>query len=174
MKRNILVIGMVFGLLGWSCSKVDNQTQTLSQGLKQSIEQNTAAINTAISKISATKGYQVLSLDAAPAAKDISAATSFNDSITLALVAGIYDYQPDTILLHHNIFYPFRLFKKTGTSNQMIVNLPQKLIFSPRYLHSFVKSDSVLVNDFTISAIIIPGTILITNSLQVLHSVRWI
>jgi hypothetical protein len=150
MKRNIIVIGIAFGLLGWSCSKIDNQTQP--QGLKQSIEQNTAAINTAIEKIAATKGYQVLSLNAAPAAKDISAATSFNDSITLALVAGIYDYQPDTILLHHNIFYPFRLFKKTGTSNQMIVNLPQKLIFSPRYLHSFVKSDSVLVNDFTISA----------------------
>jgi hypothetical protein len=150
MKRNIIVIGIAFGLLGWSCSKVDNQTQP--QGLKQSIEQNTAAINTAIGKIAATKGYQVLSLNAASAAKDISAATSFKDSITLALIAGIYDYQPDTILLHHNIFYPFRLFKKTGTSNLMIVNLPQKLIFSPRYLHSFVKADSVLVNDFTISA----------------------
>jgi hypothetical protein len=152
MKRNILVIGMVFGLLGWSCSKVDNQTKTLSQGLKQSIEQNAAAINSAINKISTTKGYQVLSLDAASAAKDVAATTSFKDSITLGLVAGIYDYQPDTILLHHNILYPFRLFKKTGTSNQMIINLPQKLIFSPRYLHSFAKSDSVLVNDFTISA----------------------
>ena len=149
MKRNIVVIGMVFGLLGWSCSKIDNP---LSLGLKQSIERNTAAINTAVSKISATKGYQVLSLDAAPVAKDLVATTSFKDSITLGLVAGIYDYQPDTILLHHNILYPFRLFKKTGTSNQMIVNLPQKLIFGPRYLHSFVKSDSVLVNDFTITA----------------------
>ena len=34
----------------------------------------------------------------------------------------------------------------------MIVNLPQKLIFHPRYLHSFLMSDSVLKNDFTISA----------------------
>ncbi len=152
MKRNILVIGMVFGLLGWSCSKVDNQTQTLSQGLKQSIEQNTAAINTAIGKISETKGYQILFLSADPTAKDLAAGTTFKDSITLGLIAGIYDYQPDTIILHHNIAYPFRLFKKTGTSDQMIVNLPQKLIFSPRYLHSFVKSDSVLKNDFTISA----------------------
>lgn len=152
MKRNILLITMGIGLLGWSCSKVDNQTQTMSQGLKQSIQQNAASINAAVNKISATKGYQVLSLDASPGAKDIAAGTSFNDSITLALIAGIYDYQLDTILLHHSLFYPYRMFKKTGTSDQMIVNLPQKLIFSPRYLHSFVKSDSVLKNDFTITA----------------------
>jgi hypothetical protein len=152
MKKNIIVIGIVFGLVSWSCSKLDNQSQTMSQGLKQSIEQNTAAINKAVNKISATKGYQVLSLDASPTAKDVGATTSFKDSITLGLVAGIYDYQLDTIFLHHNILYPFRLFKKTGTSNQMIVNLPEKLIFSPRYLHRFVKSDSALVNDFTITA----------------------
>jgi hypothetical protein len=150
MKRNILVIGTVFGLLGWSCSKVDNQTQL--QGLKQSIELNTAAINTAIGKISETKGYQILSLNAYPNAKDIVAGISFKDSITLSLIAGIYDYQPDTIILHHNFAFPFRLFKRTGTSDMMIINLPQKLIFNPKYLHNFVKSDSILKNDFTISA----------------------
>lgn len=152
MKRNVLLIAMGIGLLGWSCSKVDNQTPTMSLGLKQSIQQNAAAINTAVNKISATKGYQVLSLDATPGAKDLAAGTTFKDSITLALIAGIYDYQLDTILLHHSLFYPFRMFKKTGTSDQMIVNLPQKLIFNPGYLHSFVKSDSVLKNDFTITA----------------------
>jgi hypothetical protein len=34
----------------------------------------------------------------------------------------------------------------------MIVNLPQSRIFHPKYLHSFIKSDSVLKNDFTITA----------------------
>ena len=34
----------------------------------------------------------------------------------------------------------------------MIVNLPQRLIFHPRYLHSFIKPDSILKNDFTITA----------------------
>jgi len=148
MKRIILVIGIVFGLLGWSCSRVDTQPQ----GLKQSIEKNTADINTAISKISETKGYQLLSLSVDPVAKAIAPGTSFKDSITLGLIAGIYDYQPDTIMMHHNFAYPFRLFKKTGTSNKMIVNLPQRMIFHPKYLHNFIKSDSVLKNDFTISA----------------------
>ena len=67
MKRNILVIGIIFGLLGWSCSKVDTSQQ---RSLKQSIEKNVADINTAMSKISATKGYQILSLGSDPAAKD--------------------------------------------------------------------------------------------------------
>ena len=151
MKRNVLIIGIVFGLLGWSCSKVETQ-QSQQLGLKQSIEKSTADINTAISNISQTKGYQLLSLSVDPSARIVALATSFKDSITLGLIAGIYDYQPDTIIMHHNFNYPFRLFKKTGTSDKMIVNLPQKLIFHPRYLHSFVKSDSVLKNDFTISA----------------------
>lgn len=150
MKRNILVIGIIIGLFSWSCSKVDTQNQPL--GLKQSIEKNIADINTAMSKISATKSYQILSLSINPTGRAITLETSFKDSITLSLIAGIYDYQPDTIIMHHNFAYPFRLFKKTGTSDMMIVNLPQKLIFHPMYLHSFIKSDSVLKNDFTISA----------------------
>ncbi len=148
MKKNILAITVVSGILLWSCSKVETSQQLT---LKQSIEKSTADINTAISKISETKGYQILSLSVDPAAK-LLAPVGFKDSITLALISGIYDYQPDTILMHHNFFYPFRLFKKTGTSDKMIVNLPQKLIFHPRYLHNFNKPDSVLKNDFSITA----------------------
>ena len=150
MKRNILVISIVFGLLGWSCSKVDTQTQTL--GLKQSIEKNVTDINTAISKISATKGYQILSVSGDPTARVNFPGTAFKDSITLALVAGIYDYQFDTVPMHHSFEFPYRLFKKTGTSSMMVVNLPQRLILHPRYLHSFLKPDSILKNDFTITA----------------------
>jgi hypothetical protein len=149
MKRNIAIIGIVFSIIGMSCSKIE--TPQPQQGLKLSIQQNTAAINTAISTISATKGYQILSLGTNAAAKDLAAVT-YKDSITLALVAGIYDYQMDSIRLYHNFAYPFRLFKKTAPSDMMIVNLPQKLIFHPGYLHSFVKQDSVLKNDFTITA----------------------
>jgi hypothetical protein len=150
MKRNIVVIGIVFGIIGWSCSKIETpQSQHL--GLKQSIEKSTADINTAISNISQTEGYQLLSSSIDPAARDASAVV-FKDSITLGLIAGIYDYQPDTINLHRNFYFPFRLFKKTGTSDKMIVNLPQRLIFHPRYLHNYSPSDSVQKNDFTISA----------------------
>ena len=149
MKKNILVIAVVFGLIGWSCSKVDTSQQL---SLKQSIDKNVADINTALSKISATEGYQILSVGGDPVAKLNAPGTTFKDSITLALVAGIYDYQFDTIPMHHSFEFPYRLFKKTGTSSMMIVNLPQRLIFHPRYLHSFMKPDSILKNDFTITA----------------------
>jgi hypothetical protein len=151
MKRNILQIAIVLGVIAWGCTKVDTPTQPL--GLKQSIEKNISDINTAINTISANKGYQILSLNSSLNAKDMEMGPfMLRDSINLATVAGIYNYQPDTIRLFHNMAFPFRLFKKVGTSNNLIVNLPQKLIFHPYYLHSFIKSDSVLNNDFTISA----------------------
>jgi hypothetical protein len=150
MKRNIILIGMVVGLVGWSCSKVET-SQSQQLGLKAAVEQSTAAINSAISNISTTKGYQVLTASNGAISKDATA-TPFNDSITLALVEGIYDYKPGTIILHHNINYPYRLFAKTGTSEKMIVNLPQQLIFHPGYLHSHSFSDTTLKNDFTITA----------------------
>lgn len=148
MKRKIVFIPVILGLIVWSCSKDNSQ---MPQGLKQSVEKNISDIQTAINKISATKGYQILSVNADPSAK-VASGDVFKDSITLGMVAGIYDYQPDTIFLHHNMAFPFRLFKKTGTSDMMIVNLPQKLILHPHYLHSFLMPDSVLKNDFTITA----------------------
>lgn len=150
MKRHILVIVVAIGLIAWSCKKVESPAS--SNSLKQSIEMNISDINAAINTISADKGYQILSLNSDLTAKNMMGPIVLQDSITLALVSGIYNYQPDTVLLHHSIEFPFRLFKKVGTSNNMIVNLPQKLIFHPKYLHSFIKSDSVLKNDFTISA----------------------
>ena len=44
------------------------------------------------------------------------------------------------------------MFVKTGTSDLMIVNLPQKLVIQPRYLHDLNAPDSLLKNNFTITA----------------------
>jgi len=144
------VISIVFGMIVWSCSKVDTQTTPVS--LRQSLDKNVTDINTALSKISATKGYQILSISSDPSARLNLPGTTFKDSITLALVAGIYDYQFDTVPMYHRFELPYRLFKKTGASSLMIVNLPQRMIFHPWYLHSFIKPDSILKNDFTITA----------------------
>ncbi len=149
MKKYVLIIGVVLGLLGWSCSKIETPKSSL--GLKQSIENSTTAINSAVSNIAQTEGYKLLTSSADPTAKD-SNSEAFKDSITLAMIAGIYDYQPNTaIVFHHNLNFPFMLFKKTGTSDKMIVNLPQKLSFYPRYLHG-TPADSVQSNNFMISA----------------------
>ncbi len=148
MRKKIVIVTIVAGLMAWSCSKVDPVLT-----LKQSFEKGVADVNSAISSISGTKSYQMLTSasDQAIYSGGTKAEAAFTDSITLKLVAGIYDFQPNPIMRNH-FYYPFRLFKKTGTSDKMIVNLPDKLIFHPKYLHYLNMADSTLKNNFTISA----------------------
>lgn len=147
MKKRIFIIAFFIGLIAWSCSKTDlGPTQNLT--LKQTVENNANKVNDALIKISQTPGYQLMSVNDAT----IKSAESFTDSITLKLIAGIYDYQPDTLHQHFGFFHTFRLFKKTGTSDMMIVNLPELLVFHPWHLHNFEAADSVLKNNFTITA----------------------
>jgi hypothetical protein len=143
MKKYLFLVIAITGLVTWSCSKTD----TSSDGLKGILYRNVSSINDALSAISTTPGYKMLSANAAPLKSDVT----FEDSITLSSVAGIYDFQPDT-MFHRDFYIPFPLFKKTGNSDMMVVNLPEKLVFHPRYLHGFFHSDSVLTNNFSITA----------------------
>ncbi len=145
MKKNVLVITIVLGFMAWSCSKIETSNQKFT--LKQSVESNVDRINTALDRIAETKGYQLLN-----SGEVAKSDYSFSDSITLNQVSGIYEYQPVPFMHNHYILIPYRLFKKTETSDNMIVKLPQKLVFHPGYLHNFSPADSVLKNNFTITA----------------------
>jgi hypothetical protein len=145
MKKSIVIIGVVLGIIGWSCQKVENPPR----GLKLSIEQASADVNNAFIDISSTRGYEVLTANGGPVSKS---GTSFSDSISLAMVAGIYDFQPDTLRYEHHNMYPFRLFNKTGESDHLIVNFPQKMAFHCDYLHRYNPADTLLKNDFSIDA----------------------
>ncbi len=92
--------------------------------LKQSVEKGVADISHAVTRISETKGYQLLSLNEAASKSDYT----FNDTISLSMVSGIYDFQPDTVLRYQSVFAPYRLFTKTGESDNMIVNMPEALV----------------------------------------------
>jgi hypothetical protein len=142
MKKNIFVIAVAACIVAWGCSKVDPGST-----LKQSVDRSVADINKAISTISETKGYQMLTLAGDAVKNDIG----FNDSITLDLVAGVYDFQPSPVMTHH-LYFPYRLFKRTGESDKLVVNLPEKLVFHPKYLHCYDPVDTVITNNFTISA----------------------
>ncbi len=142
MKKSILTITIISGILAWSCSKFD--TENLN--LKQSVEKNVAEVNNALHAISETGSYKLLSADEAV----LKSETDFQDSITLDMVAGIFDFKPD-LSHHHQFFIPHRMFEKTGESELMIVNLPQELVFHPRSLHTLQAPDSTLENDFTIT-----------------------
>lgn len=144
MKKNIIAIIVIMGVVAWSCSKVDSG----NNGLKQSVEKGVANISHAVSKISGTTGYKLLSMNDATAKSDFI----FNDSINLSSVAGIYDFQPDTLIRMNHHFSPYKLFKKTGESENMVVNLPEAMILHPKHLHFFERIDTVYPNNFTITA----------------------
>ncbi len=143
MKKIIIALTAGIVLIAWSCSKVD----TNNNGLKQSVEKGVADISHAVSTITGSTGYQLLTISDNAAKSDVT----INDTINLKMVAGIYDFQPDTIMRFHN-FTPYRLFKKTGVSENMVVNMPEMLVMHPRHLFFFDMKDTVYPNNFTVTA----------------------
>jgi hypothetical protein len=145
MKKYILTSAIIVGLILSGCSKIENNLS-----LKQSLEKNISKINDAASAISASKGYQLLTVTGDLAKSE----TGYTDSIKLDLIAGIYNYAPDTLYFPRMSCIPYRLFRKTGTSDKIIVNMPQKVIFHPKYLFGFYHAaDSAYNhNNFTITA----------------------
>ncbi|MGD0341216.1 MAG: hypothetical protein ABSA76_05870 [Bacteroidales bacterium] len=144
MKKNILTITAVIGLILSGCSKFETNLS-----FKQSVEKNVAKINDAAATIASSNGYQLITLSGDQAKSE----TGYADSIKLDLIAGIYDYAPDTLFIPRMSCIPYKLFKKTGTSDKLIINMPQKVIFHPKYLFNFYHADSAYNhNNFTITA----------------------
>jgi hypothetical protein len=142
MKRNILVISLVFVAVLSGCSKYDPSTS-----LKESVENSVARINTAISDLSDSKGFHLLTTVSDPAKGE----TDYSDSIDLEMIAGIYDFDPSQILYS---WYPSprRFFKKSGESENMVVNMPHIMAYNPRMMYNYIYKDTVRHNNFTITA----------------------
>ncbi|MCJ7821275.1 MAG: hypothetical protein MUP53_08735, partial [Bacteroidales bacterium] len=142
MRKGLIVVFVLAGLVSWNCSRTVEEPS-----LKNSLEDGAAKINSAISVISRTNGYDLMTLSGDMTKSE----TDFRDSITLDLVAGIYDFKPDTFFCRH-YRKPFWSFTKSGESDKMVVNLPQWMVLRPKYLFNPVPPDTVPVNDFTITA----------------------
>jgi hypothetical protein len=143
MKKYLVAIVVLVGMAAWSCSK----TNTGNGSLKNEVEKGVSDINNAVSKISGTTGYQLLTINSAVTKDD----AAYSDTITLSKVAGVYDFQPDTVWrIGH--FCPYKLFQKTAESENMVINVPEELILHPRRLFAFELKDTVYANNFTITA----------------------
>jgi hypothetical protein len=144
MRQNIFLSIIILVCISWQCSKDEQQLS-----LKEAIDANTGKINAAFETIAVSEGYKIISVTEDGVKSDYF--DGFRDSIDLDLISGIYDFHPGTGQLR-NYCFPFRLFLKTGTSDKLIINLPEKLVFQPRYLHFCDRADSVLKNNFTITS----------------------
>lgn len=145
MKKELFTLTIILVLISWQCSKDDRLDSDLT--LKESIEESVSDINTAVDRISFSKGYQLLSVSE----DGTKSEDGFHDSIDLDMIAGIYEFSPDPEF-HPVYFFPYRLFRKTGPGTKLEVNLPEQMVFHPRRLHFYLMADSVLKNNFRITA----------------------
>jgi len=141
MKKYIVVIILFTGLAGWQCSKLDKAN------LKESLQSSAEKINMAVDKISGTRGYELISVTGDEGKS--GGCYTLIDKIELSMIAGIYDYQPDAFR-HHHYFFPVSFFKRTGDDPHMIVNMPHRMIFRPKYLFNYCSCDPVVENNFKI------------------------
>lgn len=148
--RSYYAIMLLVSITAWSCSNSD-----MSQGnLKSSLNTNVLALTTAMNKISASNGYQVLSSSTTPlsAPSLVKSATQTYDStynhILLSDIAGIYNYKATD---KRGPGLALKLFTKTGTSDLMIVRLPESKVKNPNSLIRYSPVDTLLANDYIIS-----------------------
>ena len=155
MKTKSYYLSLVMlGFLTWSCSNKDDLST--SQGsLKTSMNTGAANLTTAITAISTSAGYQVLSTSGssnAPSLVKSSVSGSFGmsrmDTISMSDIAGIYDYKSVNYKKWHPELMNF--FVKTGTSSDFIVKLPASKVTHPGSLLRYTAADSLLVNNYVI------------------------
>lgn len=150
--RNASLALLLFGCIMWSCSSNEDLGQ---KSLKTSIDSSIESLNTALTKISASPGYQVLALsstssDGASMVKSsVSSVDSTYKSILLADIAGVYEYKATPY--KRGMTSMLRFFTKTGDSDFMIVKLPESKVRNYRTLLKYNSSDTLLSNNFVVT-----------------------
>ena len=148
--RNYYGIMLLLSIITWSCSNNDLSQSSLKSSLNTSVQNLTTAMN----HISASDAYQVLSTSSSSSGgpsyvkSSVAAYDSTYKSILLKDIAGIYDYKAT------NQFGPMsalKIFTKTGTSDLMIVRLPESKVKHPNALMHYMPADTLLKNDYVLS-----------------------
>jgi len=145
-KKSVIVVSVALALATLSCNK--NEQSDLS--LKQAVDNSTAVLNNAMSDITASKAFGLLTLADGGQKSAETADPVYNTYITLDKIKGVYDYTPVSTTDKWGIPL-IRYFSKTADDNLMIVNMPLKKVERPWSLRQILSSDSELTNNFSIS-----------------------
>jgi len=156
IKKASVAIFIVTALLMWQCSKnadLVGPDSGSTQTLKESLATGTQNLSNAVSAISNTYGYKVINLSDAGGVNTAQAyaASAYQDSVTLAKISGLYEYQPITSKNWYTITFA-QLFKRTSDNSHLIVKLPKEKVFFPHRLRSVDLADSLLKNNLKIDA----------------------
>jgi len=158
MKTKSFYLGLtLLGFTMWSCT---SQSDVTNKSLKTSINASAQDLTSAMTAITTSPGYSVLSTQGPASApslvKSSVDASSSNpgfiyvpiDSIQLSQVAGIYDYKAAKSLKWRADLFNF--FTKTGTSSDFVVRLPESKVKNARSLFTFAAADTTLQNNYVI------------------------
>jgi hypothetical protein len=141
---------LLLSTLLWSCSQSDVLNSSDSGNLKSSLTAGVQNLNSALSEITSSPGFQVLTGNSSLKSVTTSPVDSLlTNQILLSDISGIYDYKvPST---QWGQISSQRYFSKTASSSVMVVRLPQEKVVSPRTLFTYSPGDTLLTNNYVIS-----------------------
>jgi hypothetical protein len=150
MKKQgrIILVTVFLSALLLGCNK--NTGFVNNTSLKQAINQSALNLNTAMTSISSSKAYSVLTVSDGTLKSATITDPVYKVYIPLDKIKGVYNYHPVTMLDRWGISL-IQFFNKTDDNSQMIVNMPLKKVLSPRTLRHYELSDSSLVNNLSIA-----------------------
>jgi hypothetical protein len=155
MKKivRLSLIGTLFISMFWGCSKNDSMTGTQIPGnlsLKQSLNQGAVNLKSALSQISSSPAYGILTETGGGAKSAILVDSVYKVNISLNLIKGVYNYKP-SVKPDKRGFPVLHFFTKTADNSQMIVRMPLQKVQNPWTLRFFTPADSTLKNNFSIA-----------------------
>ncbi len=129
-----------------SCSKTVDQGSSTGV-LKDAITSSTQNLNNAVNEITYSQAFQLLSVSSGTTLKS---GTVYSANIPLSLIVGVYDYK--AIKTNESMSYPLvKFFTRSADPAKMVVNMPLAKLQDPRVLRRYLKSDSTLTNNFSMT-----------------------
>ena len=152
--KNLYLAIALLSVMTWSCNKSTSLDDTSANGvsLKSSLNSGIQDLSSALSAISSTSGYQVLTGSTSLATKSTTASaldTTLTNSILLSDIKGVYNYKSTTVQKGPGSI--MRFFTKSAENPLMIVNLPEAKVLSPKDLLHYQASDTLLVNNYKVT-----------------------
>jgi hypothetical protein len=150
MKKEgrIIFVAFILSAIFWGCKQNNGLLDNAS--LKQAINNGASNLNNAMSNISSSQAFSILTAYNGNLKSATSTDPTYNVYIPLDLVKGVYAYKPVTKIGTGGISL-IRFFTKTADNSQMTVQMPLKKVKDPGALRHYSPADSTLTNNFSIA-----------------------
>ncbi|MEI6276565.1 MAG: hypothetical protein WCP08_11280, partial [Prolixibacteraceae bacterium] len=149
MNNNVFKVSgfLLLTFIAWSCSKIETAS-TSPAVLKDALTVSAQNLNNAMTDIATSQAFQLLSVSTSGVT--LKSGTVFSANIPLDLVKGVYDYKALKTNESRN-YSLIKFFTKSTGNSKMVVNMPLAKLKNPSVLRTYLKSDSTLTNNFSMS-----------------------